>query len=111
VPDEPSLGEVVRRLDRMESRLEEFIREISMRTVDVRVYEQTQREWERRHADLQRDLDDERQAREKADKALSERLDRSGTNWRQVLFNGILPSVFLLITLSVTILLALRGGK
>ena len=77
MPDEPSLGEVVRRLERMEARQEELWRELTRRMVDTDLYGRDQREIERRFTELERDLiaevaaltaalDAETKAREKA---------------------------------------------
>lgn len=118
MPDEqPTLGEVVRRLERMEARQEELWRELTARKVDVDFYQRDRREDERRFVELERDLlqeiaarekavDDERRAREDGDKALANRMDSGGANWRQALYNGLLPSLFLLLTLAVTIWVA-----
>ncbi|WP_433234008.1 hypothetical protein [Actinomadura nitritigenes] len=133
MPDEPSLGEVARRLERMEARQEELWRELTARKVDAELYQRDRREDERRFTELERDLisevaarkaalDEERKAREKAvaderagreagDKAIVDRLQQTGTNWRQVLFSGLLPSLFFIVTIAVTVLLALRSGK
>lgn len=113
--DEPSLGEVVRGLDKLEKRLEQFIREFSLRVVDTAVYGRDQREWERRFTEMQRDIEQVREAGEKAVKAITDRLDAQTTSkradWRQVVFNGLVPGISLLLTLLVTILLAFKGGK
>ena len=126
--DEPSLGEVARRLERMEARQEELWRELTARKVDAELYQRDQREVERRFVELERDLiaevaartaalDEERKAREKAvedeakarkdgDNAMVALLEKGTATWRQTLFNGWLPSLFVVSTLAVTIWLA-----
>jgi hypothetical protein len=103
VADEVSTGELARRLERMENLL--------LKLVNVDVYGRDRREDERRFAELERDLTDERAAREAAVKALHDRLDKAGTNWRQALYSGLIPGLFFLLSMAVTILLAIRGGK
>lgn len=128
MPDEPSLGEVARRLERMEARQEELWRELTARKVDTELYQRDRREDERRFTELERDLisevaartaalDEERRAREKAvedekkarqegDNAIVTRLEKGTATWRQTLFNGWLPALFVVATLAVTIWLA-----
>lgn len=105
--DDWSMGEVVRRLDRLEA----LIRDLSLRVVPMEVYTRDRAELERRMAELDRDLDAERTARKEADRELADRMDKGGANWRQALYTGVIPGVFFVITLTVTVLLALRGGK
>lgn len=121
MPDEPSLGEVVRRLDRLESRLEELLREMGLRVVSVDLYARDQREIERRFTEMERDLlqevearkaalVEERTARENGDREIKNDLGQQGTNWRQTLYSGLLPTLFLVITLAIQIWLA-RAGR
>jgi uncharacterized FlaG/YvyC family protein len=113
VADDVSPGEVVRRLDRIESHLQE----LSLRLVSADVYNRDQREIERRFAEVERNLADERAARKEAIKAMQEqldqavkdlqkRLDQGSANWRQAVYGGLIPSVLVLIG----ILLQLKGG-
>lgn len=126
--DEVGLGEVVRRLERLEARLEELMREFAVRVVSVDLYTRDQRELERRFAEFERDLmqevearkaaiaeeraarqnalAEERTARENGDRDLATKMDRQGTNWRQALYSGMLPCLFIVITLAVQIWLA-----
>ena len=109
--DDWSMGEVVRRLDRMEQLL--------LKVVSQDVYETTQRLLDHRFVELEQDLkqerDDrkaaiaeEREARKAEVKAVHDRFDKAGTNWRQTLFNGLLPGLFLLVTTAINVLLAFR---
>lgn len=130
MPDEVGLGEVVRRLERLETRLEELMREFAVRVVSVDLYTRDQRELERRFGEMERDLmqevearkaalaeerrarenalAEERTARENGDRELAGRLDKAGTNWRQALYNGLLPALFFMVSIAVTVILA-RG--
>lgn len=105
--DEPGLGEVVRRLDRLEVRLEELIRELALRLVSADVYSRDQREAERRFTEMERDLIAEVEARKAADTELRDSLSQQGSNWRQAVYAGVIPGALFLIG----ILLQLKGGK
>lgn len=102
MPNEPfSAGELGRRLDRIEGLL--------LRLVSQDVYSRDQRETERRFTELERDLAEERDARKEAVKALREERANSGATWRQALYSGLIPAVFFVITMAVT--LSRAGGK
>lgn len=107
MPDEPSLGEVVRRLDRMEV----LLQDLTLRLVSADVYTRDQREIGRRLTELERDLADRRREHAEDVKDLRARIDdrdkTSGTNVRQAIYAGLIPAVLFL----VTILLQLKGGK
>lgn len=125
MPDEVTLAELARRLDRMER----FLQELSLRLVSTDVYARDQRETDRRFGDLEKDLADEKTARQAAladertarqsdladEKAarladiaeVKSRMDKQGTNWRQALYSGILPTLLF----AVTLLLQLKAGK
>lgn len=105
--DEPTLGE----LQRLIERIDRHLQDLASKIVQVEVYNTEQRAWERRFSEVERDLAEEKQARREAVKALQERLDRSGTNWRQAVYSGLIPAVFFIVTIAVTVSLALRGGK
>ncbi|MDB5911099.1 MAG: hypothetical protein JWP34_5216 [Massilia sp.] len=101
MPDEPGLGEVVRRLERLETLL------LSLRVVSEDLYNRDQRETERRFTELERDLADERQARQVADRELKEQFTAatttSGSNMRQAIFSGLIPGVLFLISILITL--------
>jgi uncharacterized coiled-coil DUF342 family protein len=111
VPDEISLGEVVRRLDRIERQLQD----LSARVVSSDVYTRDQREIDRRLTELERDLADKRKDHAADVKELrgqiADRDKTGGSNFRQNIFQGWLPAVFILVGILVQIGLALRGGK
>ncbi|GAA2092271.1 hypothetical protein [Actinomadura alba] len=111
---EPSSVDVVRRLDEVLATVRDL--------VGRREYDSDQRHSEHRFADLERDLEQERQARitavadekslrEAGDKGLADRMEKSSAGWRQTFFSGVLPSLLTLFTLAVTVTLALRSGK
>lgn len=89
--DEIQLGEVVRRLDRMET--------ILLRLVSADVYNRDQREVERRFTEIEGDLKDLRDQLRDRDKT-------GGANIRQAVYAGLVPTALFL----VTILLQLKGG-
>jgi hypothetical protein len=102
VADDVSTGEIVRRLDR----LEVLLQDLSMRLVSADVYNRDQRETERRFAELERELAEEKQARKEDIKTLADRMDKGGSNVRQAIYAGLIPSVLFL----VGILLQLKGN-
>lgn len=97
--DDWSMAELVRRLDLLERLLRDL--------VSQEVYNTDQRHWERRITELERDLDQEREARKAADKELKERLDRrdteSGTSVRQAIYSGLIPGVLFLLSILITL--------
>ncbi|HEY9367573.1 hypothetical protein [Streptomyces sp.] len=101
--DEVSTGELARRIDEVKGILQGLVSRPE--------YSSDQRHVEHRFTEIERDIEVEKAAREAADKALHERMDKSGTNWRQTVFSGLVPGVFFLLTMAVTILLAFRGGR
>lgn len=116
--DDPT---VTWRLDRLEQQQHEQ----AARSIAPELYARDRAELERDVADLRTQLEEERRARraaeerwdkacaervDKAEKRITDRLDKSGTNWRQSLFSGVLPTLFLALTLLVTVLLALRSS-
>lgn len=124
MPDEPTLGEVVRRLDRMEL----LFRELASRKVETELYQRDQREGERRFTEFERDLiaesaaraaaidelrrtcekavDDEAKARREGDAAIIAMVEKGTATWRQTLFNGWLPALFAVAAITVSIWLA-----
>lgn len=97
------MGEVVRRLDRIEQQL----LDLSRQALSPDLYSRDRSEIERRLADLERDIADERQSRREADKELRDAITGQGTNWRQAIYAGVIPGLLFL----VGILLQLKGGK
>lgn len=110
--DDWTTAEIVRRLDEV------------LRTVQGLVsrpeYSADQRHWEHRFTDLERDLVDEREARKAADaderkareEAVKELKDinrQRGTNRRQNVFQGLVPSLLVLASIAVSVLLAFWG--
>lgn len=78
-------------------------------------YTADQRLAEHRFTEIERDIEDVRRTHTEDIKAIGALLDkaaeRRGTDWKQAVYNGLLPAVFLAVTLLVTILLAFKGGK
>lgn len=97
--DDVSTGEIVRRLDRFEGRLDGFEALLRDRTV-------SQPEMDRRFTEVDRDLQQEVADRKAGDQELKERHDRTGTNWRQAIYAGLIPGVLYLLT----ILFQLKSG-
>lgn len=112
--DDYTTAEIVRRL----SSIEQTLRELGLRVVSVDLYTRDRTEIERRLAEIERDIAEERlarkeaakneaEAREKADRDLKTAIDGQGSNWRQAIYAGVIPGVLVLIG----ILLQLKGGK
>ncbi|GAA4226123.1 hypothetical protein GCM10022254_10100 [Actinomadura meridiana] len=106
VVDDSSRDVVTFRLDR----LERGQQDLAARSIAPELYARDRAELERRISELETELEQERDARRAAVRALHDRLDKAGTNWRQALFSGVLPALFFIITITVTVLLALRGS-
>jgi hypothetical protein len=97
-----SLGELARRID-------EVLR--TVRDLPGRgEYTEYRQHVEHRFTDIERDVADERDARKEADKALADRLDKAGTNWRQVLYQGLFPGIAIIIT-AANLWISSRGGS
>ena len=127
---DPARDVVAFRLGRLEAQQQD----LAARSISPDLYGRDRAELERRISGLETDLEQERQARraaerdaqdridrmerhfkeelEKAQKAINDRLDKSGSNWRQSLFQGVLPVMVAILTLAVTVWLATRStGK
>lgn len=109
MPEDPGLGEAIRRLER----IEELIRD---GLVPSNVYDRDQRETDRRFSAVERQVEALRQMAETfADAKDVEELERrqetaaqqSGTNVRQAIYSGLLPSLLCVLT----IVLQLSGAR
>ena len=109
--DEPSNAELARRMDRIEV----LLQDLSLRLVSSDVYNRDQRETERRFAELERELAEERLARKEDVKDLRGRMDErdktGGSNFRQGIYSGVIPALLVLAGILVQVFLALRGGR
>lgn len=88
-------------------RIEEALRDLSVRIVSVDLYTRDRTEIERRLAEIERDIAEERLARKEDVRDIKTQLTTQGTNWRQAIYAGVIPGVLFL----VGILLQLKGGK
>jgi hypothetical protein len=107
VADEPSNADLARQLA--------DIRLLLQQVVGRPEYTADQRLTEHRFTEIERDIEDVRRTHVDDIKDVLKRFDdqtkSSGTNIRQALYNGLLPAIFLVVGLLVTILLAFKGGK
>lgn len=103
MPDEPSLGEVVWRLENLEA----LLRDLSLRVVSEDVYSRDQRETDRRISQLERDLAAEREARktevEKVREQVTSTTSQSGTNVRQAIYSGLIPAALFLVSILINL--------
>ncbi|REF00281.1 hypothetical protein [Thermomonospora umbrina] len=105
------------------------MREMGLRVVSADIYTRDRAEIERRFAafgtalaeertardqavrdlkaELVREIAEESAAREQAVREVKQAADQQGTNWRQAVYAGVIPSALFL----VGILLQLRGGN
>jgi hypothetical protein len=125
VPDEISTGELGRRLDEITRLLQglvgrseytEYQRHMEHRLAEQAADMEEKRRIHERDVDAFRvQLDAERRHREDADDAIKKQIAEEGkgrgANLRQGIYSGIVPGIFLLITLLVTVFLAFKGGK
>jgi hypothetical protein len=107
VADEPSNAELARRLADIALLLQQVVGRPE--------YAADQRHTEHRFTEIERDIEDVKKTHSKDIEAIRGLLDKAaekrGTDWKQAIYSGLLPAVFLAITLLVTILLAFKGGK
>lgn len=105
--DEPSNAELARRLADITLLLQQVVGRPE--------YTADQRHTEHRFTEIERDIEDVRRIHGEDIKDVTKRIEEhaktSGSNLRQALFNGLLPAIFLVVGLLVTILLAFKGGK
>lgn len=107
--DEVSPGEITRRLDRLDGRLDGFenlLRETSLRVVSQDAFNQYRQDADRRFAEVDRDLGQEVSDRKAGDQDLRAGQEKQGSNWRQAIYAGLIPSALFL----VGILLQLKGS-
>lgn len=104
---EPSNAELARRLNDIAVLLQQVVGRPE--------YTADQRHSEHRFTEIERDIADVRRMHGEDVKDVNKRIDdvtkSSGSNLRQALYNGLLPAIFLVVGLLVTILLAFKGGK
>jgi len=103
VADDYTTAEIVRRL----SSIEQTLRELGLRVVSVDLYTRDRTEIERRLAEIERDIAEEKLARKEAVREVKAEVAGQGTNWRQAIYAGVIPGLLFL----VGILLQLKGGK
>jgi hypothetical protein len=105
--DEPGNRELARRLDDITLLLQQVVGRPE--------YTADQRLAEHRFTEIERDIEDVRRTHAEDIKAIRELFKEATANrttdWKQAIYNGLLPAVFLAITLLVTILLTFKGGK
>ena len=103
--DEPSNAELARRLNEIAVLLQQVVGRPE--------YNADQRHAEHRFTEIERDIEDVRRTHAEDIKEVLRRFDEQakagGTNLRQALYNGLLPAIFLVVSLLVTVLLAFRG--
>jgi hypothetical protein len=107
VVDEPSLGEVSRRIDHVTMSLTQLVQRTE--------YTADRRYDDRRFAELESDVAELRRQLAEDLKALRQSIDaateKRGTNVRQAVFAGLLPALFMMVSIVVQIWLAAKGGS
>ncbi|MGI5288018.1 hypothetical protein ACQEVF_32400 [Nonomuraea polychroma] len=108
--DSPSLGEIIRRLGDVRADTREDIAELRIRQ---------EREWVAVHARMDQLVTRDRYEAErtamldrisKLEAASEKRVERSGMDWRQFLWSGIIPAAIFLAGVLVQLMIA-RGGR
>jgi len=106
VADEPSLGELSRRIDHVTSTLGQLVQRTEY-TADRRFDDRRFAEIEADLGELRRTLSDELKALKTSIDAATE---KRGTNVRQAVYAGLLPALFMMVSIVVQIWLAAKGG-
>lgn len=104
--DEPSLGEVSRRVDHVTMSLTQLVQRTEY-TADRRYDDRRFAELESDVTELRRQLTEEMRALKASIDAATE---KRGTNMRQAVYAGILPAVLVLMGIVVQIWLARQGA-
>lgn len=106
MPNEPTLGELSRRMDGVAMSLAQFVQRAE--------YAADQRLSERRFTELEHDLAEVRRELAADIKAVRLALDAAAekrvSNMRQSVYAGLLPAVLVLLGIVVQIWIAARGG-
>jgi hypothetical protein len=114
VADEPSNADLARQLADIRLLLQQVVGRPEY-TADQRLAEHRFTEIERDIEDVRRthvdDIKDVNRRTDDVNRRIEDHAKASGTNLRQALYNGLLPAIFLVVGLLVTILLAFKGGK
>jgi hypothetical protein len=111
LPDDISPGEITRRLDRLDGRLDGFenlLRETGLRVVSQEVFSQYQRDTDRRFEAGERDHEQEVADRKAADQELKAGLERQGTSWRTNFWQTVVAALAL-VGIAVNVWTATRG--
>lgn len=116
--DEPSNTELAWRLDQITVLVQGLVSRNEYNTQlahNEHRFTELERDIEQEKSARETGIGAERTAREKADEVLRDRQDAATTsnssNFRQAIYNGFLPGIICALGLLVTILLTSRGGK
>ncbi|MEV6036048.1 hypothetical protein AB0L65_33175 [Nonomuraea sp. NPDC052116] len=105
--DEPSLGELARRIDHVTMTLAQLVQRAE--------YTADRRYDDRRFAELESDVAELRRQVTEELKALKQSIDtateKRGSNARQAVYAGLLPALFMMVSIVVQIWLAAKGGS
>lgn len=97
--DEPSNGELARRLDKIELLLQGLVSRLE--------YTTDQRHLEHRFGEVERDIADLRRVHEEDIKDVKKRIENDGqsrgSNVRQAIFSGLIPGVLFLVSILLTL--------
>lgn len=105
--DAPSLGELSRRIDHVTATLGQLVQRAEY-TADRRYDDRRFIEIEADVAELRRTLTEELKALKASIDAATE---KRGTNVRQAVYAGLLPALFMMVSIVVQIWLAAKGGS
>lgn len=104
--DEPSLGELSRRIDHVIATQAQLVQRTEY-TADRRYDDRRFAEIEADHTELRREITEELKALKASIDAATE---KRGTNVRQAVYAGLLPALFMMVSIVVQIWLAAKGG-
>lgn len=105
--DAPSPGELSRRIDQVSVSLTQLVQRTEY-TADRRYDDRRLSEIEADVAELRRQLTEDLKALKGSIDAATE---KRGTNVRQAVYAGLLPALFMMVSIVVQIWLAARGGS
>jgi hypothetical protein len=112
--DEPTPWEHQRTLAAIREDMREGFKGLNLRldrVVSIELFNAHLESERGRHEEHEKDISEIKRDIEAIRELFKEATAKRTTDWKQALYNGLLPAAFLAVTLLVTILLAFKGGR